>query len=125
MTEDQIFPQKKIESFLRLIDTTEKRRNFLTDLCTLREYLDKMFNYEGSRFEHKKSHPAYRIMITANEIIGSLLLVGDNLKYTPTGNGVVVEVVGPRKYEETCPMPLLKSFREYKEYVKAMGVAAY
>lgn len=46
-----------IESLLRLIDTPDKRRKVLTDLCTLREHLEGLFGFTTSPLVSEKAHP--------------------------------------------------------------------
>lgn len=96
--------REKVESLLRLIDTPDKRRGVLSDLCTLRENLVGLFGYESSPFANDKTHPLWKIMLTSNEIIGSLLISGgDELINRHSKYGEIVEVVEERiRHINTC-----------------------
>lgn len=94
----------KIESLLRLIDTPEKRRGVLSDLCTLRENLIGLFDYEDSPMrENREQNPLFKILLTANEIIGSLLISGERLRNRGTRFGEVVEVAGITPMAQEAP----------------------
>ena len=84
---------EQIRALLSLIDTTEKRRKVLGDLCTLTEHIAPLFIYSDSPYLGDHSHPLYKIGITVNELIGVLLKRDECLRKKNYRGGKVVEVV--------------------------------
>lgn len=52
-----------------------------------------MFAYASSPLKGQKSHPLYRMMLTANELVGVLLGDGERLSVRREEHGSVVEVI--------------------------------
>ena len=81
-----------VESLLKMMDTPEKRRNVLNELCTLRENIEGLFVYETSPFPMDKENPLFRILLMANDMIGDLIKPGEVLINRVSRYGKVVEV---------------------------------
>ena len=81
-----------VESLLKMMDTPEKRRTVLNDLCTLRENIEGLFIYETSPFPMDKGNPLFRILLMTNDMIGDLMKPGERLITRISKYGKIVEV---------------------------------
>ena len=81
-------PLVTLRRFAELFQSEEDYLRIMGDLCTIREHLANLFQYEGTPLQGNKEHPVFKIASSINEIIGELLSAGEySLKTTPTPYG--------------------------------------
>ena len=78
--------------FAGLFKTEEDYLRIMGDLCTIREHLANLFQYENTPLQGNTEHPIFKIASTINEIIGELLTGEYALRITPTRYGNTISL---------------------------------
>ena len=79
--------QETLNHFAGLFKTEADYLRIMGDLCTIREHLANLFQYEGTPLQGNEEHPIFKITSTINEIIGELLTGEYSLQITRTRYG--------------------------------------
>ena len=83
----------QINALLQLIDTPQKRCEVLQSLYVIASNLEKFCVYRDSPLRGQPDNPIYKLLLTANNIIGCLLKPSDKVLPRPFNGGEIVEVI--------------------------------
>ena len=89
-TPETMLPENLLKQFARVFHTNEDYLRIMGDLCTVREHLSSLFQYEGTPLRGNTEHPIFKIATTLDEIIGALLTGEHSLTPTPTQYGKII-----------------------------------
>lgn len=87
-----ILPYSVVLYFSRLFASEDDYLRIMGDLCTIREHLSSMFQYEGTPLQGNTEHPVFKIATTLNEIIEALLTGKHYLISTQTRYGRIIKL---------------------------------
>lgn len=85
-----ILPYSVVLYFSRLFASEDDYLRIMGDLCTIREHLANLFQYENTPLQGNTEHPVFKIASTLNEIVGALLTGKHTLITTPTKYGNII-----------------------------------
>ena len=90
---ETVLNQEALKSFAGLFQIEEDYCRIMGDLCTVREYLAKYFEFSDTPLHGNYNHPIFKIASTLNEIIGSLLDSNYKLLNISTNNGSIIRII--------------------------------